>query len=45
MSMLLPNAFVFLCLCVVWKTNDWLNLALKFLMLGMAMWNFATYLR
>lgn len=43
--MLSANAIVFLWLGFVWKTRDWLNLTLKFLMVGMGVWNFAAYLR
>lgn len=43
--MLLFNAFIFLALGVIWKSNDTTNFLLKALMLFMGLWNFATYLQ
>jgi hypothetical protein len=45
MNMLLTNAMVFLCLGSIWKTDNGLNTFLKCAMLGLAVWNFAAYLR
>lgn len=41
--MLLFNAFIFLALGVIWKSNDTTNNLIKALMLFMGVWNLITY--
>lgn len=43
--MLLTNAIIYLCLGAIWRTTDAGNIVIKCLMLGMAVWNFAAYLK
>lgn len=43
--MLLTNAIVLLSLGAIWKSNDPVNLLLKFGVLALGIWNFAAYLR
>lgn len=43
--MILINAIVLVCLGAIWKSSDPVNLLLKFGILALGFWNFATYLR